>query len=137
MRGLFPRNVLQGCSAASNQKRERETGMSQRLTQIANWAEHAAQAKWCVLTLAENCDVSPSSLERHFEKVMGQCPREWMNAERMRRACGKLKRGERIKDIAAHLCYGHPRNFTRAFTEHFGYNPREHPDLPPPTSAPE
>jgi len=44
----------------------------------------------------------------------------------MRRARELLERRERIKDIAALLCYGHQGNFTTAFTKFHGYPPRLH-----------
>jgi transcriptional regulator GlxA family with amidase domain len=100
--------------------------MSRQLKQIADWSERAAAAQWCVNILALTCGVSLSQLERHFHEAWGQCPRGWLHAERMRRACELLERRERIKEIAAALHYVCARNFTRAFTEHLGYNPREH-----------
>lgn len=100
--------------------------MSRQLTEMTDWPGRAAAAQWCVNTLAGDCGVSLPQLERHFHETWRQSPRDWLQAERMRRACELLERRERIKDIATLLHYGHPGNFTRAFTEHFGYSPREH-----------
>jgi len=101
-------------------------GMSRRLKQITDWPERAAEAQWCVNNLAVACGVSLTQMERHFHETWGQCPRAWLQSERMRRACELLKRRERIKDIAEVLCYGHQRNFTTAFTKFYGYPPSMH-----------
>ena len=93
--------------------------------QIADMAERAAAAGWCITTLAEQNGVSVPTLERFFHDTKQQCPREWINAERMRRACDFLERHERIGDVADALLYGHSRNFCTAFTKFFGYSPRE------------
>jgi AraC-like DNA-binding protein len=89
-------------------------------------ADRAAASGWCVDALAENCGVSVSTLERIFHETKGQCPREWMTAERMRHARQLLERGGRISDVAEVLCYGHPENFCIAFVKYHGYPPREH-----------
>ena len=107
-------------------KRERVLIVSYRLMQIADLAERAAAAGWCITTLAANLGVSVPTLERFFHDTKQQCPRDWINAERMRRACELLERHERIGDVADALLYGHSRNFCTAFTKYFGYSPREH-----------
>jgi transcriptional regulator GlxA family with amidase domain len=99
--------------------------MSGELHRISNWPERAAEAQWCVNTLAVACGVSLPQLERHFNKTWGRCPRAWLQVERMRRACELLDR-ERINEIATRMGFGHHGNFTRAFTRHFGYPPSQH-----------
>lgn len=100
--------------------------MNQELQMIADWPERAGRALWCIVTLAKNCDVSVSTLERLFQATHGQCPRVWMNSERMRRARELLERRERIKDIKILLGYEHAQNFSVAFTKFHGYSPKEH-----------
>jgi len=104
------------------------------LQQVTDWPQRAADAQWSVKALAAACGVSLGQLERHFYTTCTQCPLIWLKTERMRCAGEMLERHVRIKDIAANLCYGHPRNFTRAFSEHFGYSPREHLKLRTPNS---
>jgi AraC-like DNA-binding protein len=100
--------------------------MSRQLTQITDWSERAAAARWCCAALAEDCQASLATLERHFQEAMRQCPRLWLHEERMRRARELVERRERIKDIAVLLCYEHQRNFTTAFTKFHGYPPSLH-----------
>ena len=108
-------------------KTEREQ-MNAQMLKITDTdiADRAVKDGWRVSALANSCGVSVPTLERCFHETKGQSPREWMTAERMRRARLLLERGERIKDIAGLLCYGHQRNFATAFTAFHGYPPREH-----------
>lgn len=103
----------------------RET-MARLLQEITDWAECAAAAQWSVTTLARDCGVSVAQLERHFLETWGQSPRERIYAERMRRACEALEQGKRVYEVATLLHYGHPHNFTRAFTDFFGISPGEY-----------
>jgi len=89
-------------------------------------AECAATAGWCCVALAQNLAVSLATLERHFQDTLRQSPRDWMTAERMRRARELLERRERIKDIAVILGYDHQRNFSTAFRNFHGYPPSLH-----------
>lgn len=104
------------------------------LQQVTDWPKRAADARWSVNDMAAACGVSLGQLERHFYTTCSQSPLVWLKTEQMRCAGEMLERHVRIKDIAAKLYYGHPRNFTRAFTEHFGYSPREHLKLRTPYS---
>jgi transcriptional regulator GlxA family with amidase domain len=125
MCGRIPRKCLAGLFGGTGRE-TKELGMSRQLMEITDWPERAAAAQWCVNSLAVACCVSLPQLERHFQQTWRKSPRAWLQAERMRRACELLERRERIKDIAGVLYYWHPRNFSRAFTKHFGYSPHEH-----------
>src|SRR5690606_31859417 len=103
----------------------RET-MARLLQEITDWPERAAAAQWSVTMLAQDCGVSVAQLERHFLETWGQSPRERIYAERMRRACEALEQGKRVYEVATLLHYGHPHNFTRAFTDFFGISPGEY-----------
>ena len=100
--------------------------MNQALQMITDWPERTGCALWCIDTLAKNCGVSVSTLERFFHATHDQCPHAWMNAERMRRARELLERPERIKHITTLLGYEHAQNFCSAFTKFHGYSPKEH-----------
>ena len=78
----------------------------------ADWAARATAAGWCVNALSAQCNVSVSGLERYFHDTKGQCPREWLNDERMRQA------GE--------LGYHGQHGFSLAFKKHHGYPPKMH-----------
>jgi AraC-like DNA-binding protein len=56
--------------------------MNNGLHHIKNWLELAHEAKWCAATLAKNCGVSLRTLERHFLKEMGKCPKAWLSEQR-------------------------------------------------------
>ena len=106
-------------------KRERVI-VSYRLGQIADMAERAAAAGWCITTLAEQNGVSVPTLERFFHDTKQQCPREWINAERMRRACACLMAGRNVQETSGDVGYESQHGFSLAFKKFFGYPPSLH-----------
>ena len=107
-------------------KRERVLIVSYRLMQIAGMAERAAAAGWCITTLAEQNGVSVPTLERFFHDTKKLSPREWINAERMRRAGACLMAGRNVQETPVDLGYGSQHGFSLAFKKFFGYPPSLH-----------
>ena len=93
-------------------KRERVLIVSYRLMQIAGMAERAAAAGWCITTLAEQNGVSVPTLERFFHDTKKLSPREWINAERMRRAGACLMAGRNVQETPVDLDRGQSRVIT-------------------------
>jgi AraC-like DNA-binding protein len=100
--------------------------MSRQLRAIRDWAARAAEAGYCVNGLAGLCAVSPSSLARHFARVFGTTPHEWLHEQRMKRARELLMDETSVKETAILLAYRHTSHFTRDFRLHHGYPPGEH-----------
>ena len=94
--------------------------------QIADMAERAAAAGWCITTLAEQNGVSVPTLERFFHDTKQQCPREWINAERMRRACACLMAGRNVQETSGDVGYESQHGFSLAFKKFHGYPPSLH-----------
>ena len=106
--------------------------MSNGLLGMTGWPTRAADANWCITTLAKNCHVSISTLERHFQEAMRQCPRDWLNDERMRRARELLCDHTSVKETAILLGYKKQHHFSLAFKKHHGYPPSLHLKSPSP-----
>ena len=100
--------------------------VSYRLMQIADLADRAATAKWCVTALAQNCGVSLPTFERFFHETKKQCPRDWINAEQMRHACVCLMAGRNVFETSDDLGYGSQHSFSLAFKKFHGYPPSLH-----------
>ncbi len=96
------------------------------MMKITDWLERAAEAKWCITALAANCNASISTLERHFLEVMQQCPRDWLKAERQRRARDLLCANTSAKEVSILLGYKNQHHFSFAFSKHHGYPPSLH-----------
>ena len=94
--------------------------MNHRLQGITDWPERAAAADWCILTLAKNCAVSVSTLERFFHEAKGKCPGHWIHVERMRWACGLLLVGRNVQETSGDLNYGSQHGFSLAFKQFHG-----------------
>ena len=92
----------------------------------ADWAARATAAGWCVNELSAQCNVSVSGLERYFHDTKGQCPRDWLNDERMRQAGELLRSGMSVKEAAGELGYHGQHGFSLAFKKHHGYPPKMH-----------
>jgi transcriptional regulator GlxA family with amidase domain len=101
--------------------------MNRKLLEITNWSERARAAKWCVAELAKHCGVSVSILERHFWAATRECPQLWLVADRLNRAPALLALGFSVKEVSDQLLYKSQHHFSRAFKQHHGYAPSEHP----------
>jgi len=100
--------------------------MSRILQRITDWPERAAQASWCINQLAEHCHISLATLERHFHKTTGGCPRAWLNNERQRQAGELLGDNASVKETASLLNYNSQQHFSLAFKKHHDYSPNQH-----------
>lgn len=103
--------------------------MSRRLRTINDWPERAALVRWCVTTLAKDCGVSISTLERYFRETMGTGPYDWLNTERMRRARELLQDDSSVKETASELGFKTAQHFSLAFKKYHGYPPSGFLDL--------
>jgi transcriptional regulator GlxA family with amidase domain len=108
--------------------------MITKLNHIQNWLELAKQAKWSASALAKKCDVSVSTLHRHFLKQMGKPPKAWLAEQRQRNAHELLCDGSSIKETAFRLGYKQSTNFTRNYKKHWGVCPSLQPPGPRSTS---
>ena len=97
--------------------------MNTRLNHVQDWLALARQAGWSVTNLAKLCNVSPRTLERHFLKCMGVCPKNWLSEERQRRAIQLLCEGLSVKETAASLGYRHAHNFSQEFKKYWNCCP--------------
>ena len=100
--------------------------MNCRLERITDWAQRAEQANWCVQTLAEQCRVSVSTLERFFRRKFGVCVHDWMTRMRMEHFANKLLEGFTVKETAFEAGYKNQQHFSREFKKYFGHPPSQH-----------
>ncbi|WP_166245697.1 AraC family transcriptional regulator [Paenibacillus turpanensis] len=75
--------------------------------------------------LASAAGYSPWHSTRIFKELLGQTPFEYIRALRLSLAAVKLKEKEvKVTDVAFEFVFDSHEGFTRAFTKHFGVNPR-------------
>src|SRR6478736_5908704 len=96
-----------------------------KLAQITDWPERALVAKYCVKSLAQKCQVSLRTLERHIKLQYGMCPQDWINLLLVRRAQELLPTSDSIKAVALELGYKHPHHFARDFKKYAGLTPSQ------------
>lgn len=102
--------------------------MNEQMLKITDteMADRAAESGWCINTLARNCGVSVSTLERSFHETKGQCPRDWMLKERMHRARASLEAGRNVQQTAGDLGFKNQHHFSLVFKKFHDYCPKEH-----------
>jgi AraC-like DNA-binding protein len=105
--------------------------MNNKLQGIQNWPQLAHQANWSVAELAKQCEVSKDSLRRHFFKLFGKPPGDWLAEERNYQALELLRDGFSIKKTSTFLGYKHQRNFSRKFKMYWGICPTFHATVQP------
>lgn len=80
-----------------------------------------------LLSLARHVGINRNKLTRDFRQVFGTSVFEHLRILRLERARELLENNQRsVTEAAFEVGYSHQRNFSRAFKNHFGTNPREH-----------
>ncbi len=91
---------------------------------IAHLCDHHA-APFCIAELAEMVGLSASRFSHLFRDQMGTSPMQFLEGERMTRACDLLlMTGEPVGAIAVQVGFEDQAYFTRVFRRRFGCTPR-------------
>jgi len=78
-------------------------------------------------TVAGECGLSESRLSHLFREQSGLTPMQYLEQQRVSRACQLLDFTTRsVTAIAAEVGYENPFYFTLRFKQHTGYSPREY-----------
>jgi AraC-like DNA-binding protein len=85
-----------------------------------SWEELAVISGFRASTLAELCNVSLRTLERHFRKRYQTTVSVWLRDLRLAEAYQTIRSGEPIKTAAYNLSFKHPSHFSRAFKKAHG-----------------
>lgn len=88
------------------------------------WDTLATAARFNSEDLAQLCQVSLRTLQRHFTKNYGTPLGEWMRVRRLELAHARIQSGERVKFVAYDLGFKQLSHFSRTFKEHYGATPR-------------
>jgi AraC-like DNA-binding protein len=95
-----------------------------RLGRAIQAMHDAPERAWAVPELAGLCAMSRPSFARHFERVLGQTPMQYLIDWRMTLARDYLRAGELTLDqIALRTGYSSPNAFAAAFRRHAGDPP--------------
>jgi len=98
--------------------------MNYKLNREADWLDQLRQTNWSVSRLAKLCTISQRTLQRHFLKIMGQTPKEWLTQQRLRQARESLHGGATVKETASLMGYKHATTFAREFKKSCGQCPK-------------
>jgi AraC-like DNA-binding protein len=89
----------------------------------ASWELLAKKADYQANKLAELCGVSLRTLQRHFAKHHQVKIGDWLRNVRLAEAYGRLKSGDRVKEVAIDLKYKQLSHFSREFKRLHGIAP--------------
>lgn len=77
--------------------------------------------------LARKCGTNRNKLNNDFRQVFGTSVFEYLRTSRLEYARQLLESKKMgVSEVAFEVGYEHARNFTRAFKNHFGTNPKDH-----------
>ena len=97
--------------------------MSSRLEYVDKWEVLAESASFRPSQLAELCQTSLRTLERHFQRNYGLTVSHWLKELRLGKAYKALLEGKAVKEVAYDHGYKQMSHFSREFKNHFGISP--------------
>lgn len=97
--------------------------MSSRLGFVQEWEVLAQKAGYRARELADLCQTSLRTLERHFQKHYGTTVSAWLRELRLKQAYSLLQTGKSVKEVAFEHGYKQVSHFSREFKAHFGISP--------------
>ncbi len=101
--------------------------LRQRLLEVVERVSQAPQRRWAVADLARIGGMGTETFTRHFLRILGMTPRQFLVEMRIRAAALKLATEPEapIKEIAAQAGYGTVHSFAKTFRRLTGATPGE------------
>ena len=97
--------------------------MSSRLQYVHDWETLAAEAGFRPSELADLCQISLRTLERHFQKHYSCTVSKWLRELRLKHAYAGLLEGKAVKEVAYDTGYKQMSHFSRDFKSYYGIPP--------------
>ena len=97
--------------------------MSSRLQFVQEWETLAEEAGFRSSELADLCQISLRTLERHFQKHYGCTVSKWLRDLRLKQAYAGLLEGKPVKEVAFDTGYKQMSHFSRDFKSYYGLPP--------------
>ncbi|MFC0506547.1 helix-turn-helix domain-containing protein [Micromonospora costi] len=92
---------------------------------LLDWVRQHLDQRWSLTSLGERVHMSPRTLARHFQRLTGMSPHQWLTRERVLAAQRLLETGdEPIDRIAARTGIGSAANLRQTFRREVGVSPR-------------
>jgi AraC family transcriptional regulator, regulatory protein of adaptative response / methylated-DNA-[protein]-cysteine methyltransferase len=86
-------------------------------------ADAGAETRLTLAALSERAGMSPHQLQRAFRSVMGITPRQYVDAQRMRRLKSRLKKGDNVTTALYDAGYGSASRLYERAPAHLGMTP--------------
>jgi transcriptional regulator GlxA family with amidase domain len=92
-------------------------------TTTATWENLAVTSQFRLKNLANLCQVSVRTLQRHFRREYDLAVSEWLREIRLEQARQMLTKADCVKTVCFDLGYKQQSHFTRDFSRRFGMAP--------------
>ncbi len=97
-----------------------------RILRSIEYIENHLKQSLCLKDMAAEAFLSEFYFHKLFHLLVGDSPGEYIKKRRLYEAALILKESDKkIIDVAYEFGYQSPEAFSRAFTKHFGFSPRE------------
>lgn len=96
----------------------------ERIEQARRLLDEHLDRPVCLADVAQAVGLSETRLRQGFVRRFQANPQQYLLAQRMRRAHCLLQSGCQVAQAAYAVGYGHPGNFSAAFSRFFGYAPK-------------
>ncbi|ATC65818.1 hypothetical protein CMV30_18720 [Nibricoccus aquaticus] len=118
LQALLEARIVRVCEGREGDSRK------EAIDRALHWIEEHVATRQPLSRLADFMGVSPATIQRLFRERLGTTVMK-MIAEIRRREAERMLRGKgvTIKEVAYHLGYRHPHDFSRAFRNHTGKLP--------------
>lgn len=112
-----------------------DNNMQEKLTKIslnhfekaARYIKHNLRSPLTVELLALEHDIAPSQLYRSFMSNCGISPKQYINQQKMKKACELMAKTDlSFRDIAGYLGYEYETHFYKTFKKIIGIRPSEY-----------
>jgi AraC family transcriptional activator FtrA len=98
---------------------------SDPLPELLNWMRRHLDQRWTLRSLGARVHMSPRTLTRHFTRLTGTSPHQWLTRERLLAAQRLLEAGdEPVEKIATRTGMGSATNLRQAFHRELGISPQ-------------
>jgi AraC family transcriptional activator FtrA len=95
------------------------------LPELLDWMRQHLDQRWSLRSLSARVHMSPRTLTRHFQRITGTTPHQWITRERLLTAQRLLEAGdEPIEKIAARTGMGSAANLRQTFRRELGIPPQ-------------
>lgn len=119
--------ILLGALADNHQERQDDSVSLSHFEKSVRYILHNIRSSITVDELAKNSNIAPSQLYRSFMANCGMSPKQYLDKEKMKKACELIQKTDlSMHEIARYLGYEYDTHFYKTFHRIMGETPSEY-----------